>query len=572
MGNFIISKSMDKTIDSKDIKDRNKSMLEFNTRVLSMAENKEVPIMERMNYLKIVFSNLDEFISVRLADSKKELRKEFIQELEDMYQKMGKLYYEISSNLNHDFSESINEINPELDKELREDVLYYVFLDKDGKYNMYPLKSDIISLKKLLSLIYLLDPNYKNGFLVRLLSNKTFEYVFTGEDTNSHKNEINEATELKIDKIFLYLQTTCQSDYVIEEFIDYMHLGIDGVIKLPEDILNINNNINLLKRYNKNPRYYYDEFNPAYDDKINYYEYLSDSDFIIRTPYISYNHITDFIDQMCNHENITHLYITLYRTAKESIIIKSLIKAAELGKQVYIYIEPMARGNEEMNVALIKRLKKIKNIHVSSNYLEYKIHSKLFCAVDKYGNSYVHIGTGNYNEITSKIYTDFHFLSCKKEYGNIILKIFLYIFGKIKIRINSPYIFMAPYNLRDKLMELIEDEIRKGKDGRIYIKCNTLYDAQVIDKLIEASYHNVDIKLIVRNKVELNGYDKISIKSRVGRFLEHERIYIFGNKIFISSADILLRNIEKRVECLCEIKGYTKYYIFSTFNSLWDIL
>ena len=230
--------------------------------------------------------------------------------------------------------------------------------------------------------------------------------------------------------------------------------------------------------------------------------------------------------------------------------------------------------SENQNVILIEKLLKNK-IHVSCNYYNYKVHSKLFCAIDNSGIVYTHIGTGNYNENNAKIYTDLNLLTTNPTITSQALKIFMSILKKKIYFPNDSMIkrklFSSPINLREEIIKCIDTEIRKKNNGRIYIKCNSLCDLQVIDKLYKASLMGVNIKIISRTSISMLPINKnIQIRSKVGRFLEHDRIYIFGNDVYISSADLLLRNINKRVELLCQITDEEcKLKVFNIFNELW---
>lgn len=573
MSDFKISKSMDDTFRMAFLKDRNYSILEFNERVLLMAENDTIPVIERLNFIKIVYSNLDEFISVRLSRSNENFQEMFLLYIQFLYNKMDKIYNSIVKAFNIVVSSNILNIKKNINKEIVENKLYYVYLNKLGDFNMIPLETTVDELKQILDLLYPSDKDHQ-AFLVRMISDKTFNYVFSGEGEITVERDISNMSGIKENKIFLYIQTTCKSEFLIKKFLNYFHLDIYGIINVPFNILNIENNLKSIKNNYKNPDYYFNPYSTKYE-KIRYYSYLQNNNFLIRTPYESYNHILDFIDEMCLNKKIKIIFITLYRTAEDSQIIKSLIKASKSNKKVYVYIEPTARGNEELNLKMISALKDNENIHISCNYLGYKIHSKLFCAIDKKGIGFCHIGTGNYNEDTSKLYTDIHFLTSNQKYTKTIFEVFTCIFKKVEFEskmshsFNNTNIFMAPYNLRITIMKMIEKEIDKKDKGKIYLKCNSLCDSQIINKLTAAASVGVDVKLIIRTSISIAPHEDIEIKSLVGRFLEHDRIYIFGDNVFISSADLLLRNIDKRVECLCKIESKEiKEKIINIFESL----
>jgi polyphosphate kinase len=201
------------------------------------------------------------------------------------------------------------------------------------------------------------------------------------------------------------------------------------------------------------------------------------------------------------------------------------------------------------------------------------VHGKIFCAITKDGIIYSHIGTGNYNEDTAKIYTDFHLLTANPRITTEVFQIFKCLFErKMYIpRSKESTLYVSPGNFRDAIFHLIEDEMKKHSNGKIMLKCNSLCDGEVIDKLYSAAEAGVQIKIICRTGCSIMAHQNISIRSKVGRFLEHDREYIFGDRVFISSADLLLRNISKRVETLCEIKDIAlSKRIINNFDRIWN--
>jgi polyphosphate kinase 1 len=451
--------------------------------------------------------------------------------------------------------------------------IYYVYIDNDNKFNIVPLNisTDITEER-----IKILHPNIKikYSFLIRFISDKTFRYIYTEESTLEILDEIKNLIRIKEDSTFNIIQSTCNSKHILDRFFIEMNLELDGYAFIQENIMRIKDIIRNIKSDNKESNLYYSKFIPIYNN-INYKNELIKKDIVIRNPYESYEHVTDFINQMCLSEDIKTIFCTLYRTAKESVIVESLIKAKKSNKSIYVYVEPNARGDEKQNVFLIERLLKNK-IHVSCNYYTYKVHSKLFCAIDNSGIIYAHIGTGNYNENNARIYTDLNLLTTNPTITSQVVKMFMCILKK-KIffpddSIVKKKLFSSPINLREEIISRIDGEIRKGNNGRIYIKCNSLCDLQVIDRLYKASLVGVSIKIISRTAISMLPINKnIQIRSKVGRFLEHDRIYIFGNDLYISSADLLLRNINKRVEILCQITDENcKMKVYNIFNEVWN--
>lgn len=487
---FNILKKSDKLFELRNyFKDRDLSIIEFQMRLLDLAKYEDTPMMEKLNFLKIIISNLEEFISVRFQELNDA-------EVNAMIGTLESLYSEIA--------EVIRAINK-------------VFGYHDDVDEVYTI-----------------------------IKNQDIKFIYSGESDSSIENEMN---HVESDK-------TKKCDVALYYGSDEHNISADFVINVPKEILLINKNIDFYKESLtgcKNLNYPDDLIQYQ---KYDYYNELQERDMLFRVPYESYQMILDFIDQMCTNENITTVFISLYRTANDSKIIQSLIKARKLGKRVFVYIEPTARGNETRNIENIQLLRD-NDINIQSSFFNYKVHSKIFCAIDKNYRKFIHIGTGNYNEDTSKFYTDTHLLSSNQISTTNVLEIFISLFTKNQ-NINFDdnfYIYSSPLNFRKKFNELIETEISKGENGRIFIKCNNLCDCEIIDKLYVAAKAGVQIKIICRTGCSIHVVDNIEIRSKVGKYLEHDRIYMFGDHVFISSADLLLRNLSKRVETLCEIKN-----------------
>ena len=568
--NFDIIEKFNNIKEKYPYKKRELSILEFNLRILDLVEDKKIPVIERLKFIEIIFNNMDEFISIRLSECKKEDKIEYLAVIKYIYSMMNDAYENIIGSSDLTFSTDIN--SNVKSSYFIDGGIYYVYIDNNDNFNIVPL---VISSSVTEERIKVLNPNIeiKYSFLIRFISDKTFKYIYTGENTPDNLNEIKSLIKIKDDSIFNYIQSTCDSPYIMNEFFNQMAINLDGYIYISENIIRIKEIMNSIMSNNTDFNLYYPKYNSMYN-KLDYTKELINRDIMIYNPYESYSHITDFIEEMCTSKNIKTVFCTLYRTAKDSIIVDSLIKAKKSNKNVYVYVELTARGDEERNVNLIEKLLKY-NINVTCNYFNYKVHSKIFCAVDNSGIIYTHIGTGNYNENTAKVYTDLHLLTTNPSISAEILKIFMCI---LKKKIYFPEestlrkkLFASPINLREEIIRCIDRETKKKENGRIYIKCNSLSDLQVINKLYKAAKAGVDIKIIARSAISiLPIYKNIQIRSKIGRFLEHDRIYIFGNDVYISSADLMLRNINKRVEILCNITDENcKLKVFEIFNNIW---
>ena len=297
----------------------------------------------------------------------------------------------------------------------------------------------------------------------------------------------------------------------------------------------------------------------------NIIEQLKEKDFICHFPYDDFQCILDFLEEAANDNKVVAIKQTLYRVSKNSPIIEALIKASNKGKNVTVLLEVKARFDEENNIAWAKRLEKA-GVQVILSPLKLKTHAKLLLVVRKEKDSdeeihtYCHLGTGNYNEKTAITYEDIGVFTADKTIGEDVIQIFNFLASGKEI-VKSKDLLISPFNSRQNFHDLIDYEIKEvanGKTGLIRAKMNSLIDQDLIDKLYEASRAGVKINLIVRGICGIVPDENIRVKSIVGRFLEHSRIYYFhhgGDEItLIGSMDLMDRNFDRRVEALCPIK------------------
>ncbi len=306
----------------------------------------------------------------------------------------------------------------------------------------------------------------------------------------------------------------------------------------------------------------------ANDDGGNFFSLIAQKDFLVHHPYQSFTDTVErFITCAANDPKVLAIKMTLYRTTGDSHILKSLIKAAENGKQVSVLIELKARFDEQNNINLARKLEQA-GVHVVYGLVGLKTHTKVVLVIRRENEKirrYVHIGTGNYNAKTSKIYTDVGLFSCRPELGADLTDLFNYLTGYSQQRAYRK-LLVSPVNSRELFDRLIQQEIdnvRSGKSGRIVAKMNALVDPKTIANLYRAARSGVSIDLIIRGMCCLrpgvpNLSENIRIISIIGRFLEHSRIYYFHNggdeKIFIGSADWMTRNLDRRVEVITPIE------------------
>ena len=298
----------------------------------------------------------------------------------------------------------------------------------------------------------------------------------------------------------------------------------------------------------------------------NLLDQLLVKDFLMYTPYHSFSYLVSVLRQSAIDPSVRSIKITLYRLSKKSNVISSLINAAKNGKKVLVQIELQARFDEENNIKVSEQLKSA-GVNLIFGLKGLKVHSKI-CLIERYNDNkkkyFGFISTGNFNESTAKIYSDFTLFTSNQKILKEVYKVFNFLKSNNKIY-HYKHLIVSPHQTSKRIFDLIDGEIsnvKKGLNGGIILKLNSLTSYKFIDKLYEASNLGVKVKLLVRgicclipNKIGLS--ENIEVKSVVDKYLEHSRVYIFNNsgdpKVFISSADFMTRNIEKRVEVACPI-------------------
>ena len=639
---------------------RDLSWLEFNRRVLEEAINPDLPLLDKVKFVSIFFSNLDEFYMIRIAGIKEQIHakiidtsfdgltpREQLRKIESTLQPMLKqIYnywtYEIILGLREN-KVSICTLN-DLTKEERDSLNEY-FL-KEVYPVLTPLAFDpgrpfpyISNLSLSFALLVKKPTGEKNFARVKVPSNLPrllrIENIVKTKPKNGNGNSqikfiwIEDIIEANLHLLFPGLQVVeayrfritrdtdleIQEDEaddlleVIEENIKQRKFGsvvrlevetqmpefmIDTLIEnleiTREDLHIIEGSLGLsdvlslwdLQLPHLKEKSFHPVTQPVFEEDENLFTQIKKKDILLFHPYDSFNSVIDFIKNASLDPDVLAIKQTLYRIGDNSPIVKTLIEAAERKKQVAVLVELKARFDEENNIVWARELEKA-GVHVVYGLVGLKTHAKMTMVVRKEidgAKRYVHISTGNYNPITAKIYSDVALFTADEEICADVSEIFNFLTGYSEQK-SFRKLFVAPINKRQRFIELIEREIknvRSGSNGRLIFKMNSLVDPILISALYEASNKGVQIDLIVRGTCCLiprqpGLSENIRVTSIVGRFLEHNRIYYFFNngeeEIFCSSADLMQRNLDRRVEVTFpimdkELKSFVKNVILYT--------
>ena len=302
---------------------------------------------------------------------------------------------------------------------------------------------------------------------------------------------------------------------------------------------------------------------PPFAENKNLFKAIEKQDVLLYHPFESFDPVVRFIQEAANDPDTLSMRMTLYRVGKNSPIVKALIKASKAGKQVTVLLELKARFDEENNLHWARALEEA-GAHVIYGIKGLKVHAKVAQVTkrkDKKLQAYVHLGTGNYNPATSRIYTDISYFTCKQKFNRDVTKFFHFITG-FSTHSALKTLTLSPEHIKPKLISMIENETTYKENGHIVLKANSLVDPDIIQALYKASMAGVKVQLIIRGVCVLrpgikNVSENITVHSIIGKYLEHPRIYVFKhdeNECYISSADLMPRNLIRRIEILTPIQ------------------
>jgi len=624
---------------------RELSWLAFNDRVLAEACNTDYPLLERLRFLSISGSNLDEFMMIRVAglvgQVQRGIEKPSIdgltptQQLAEVRERLGALsgrQQEIFSDLRELLADAgihmaddrrigqeahewlrqhfLDEIMPVITPQALDPGHPFPFISNEGLGVLFTVGRQEIKANETEELVEMvLIPSALPRFLrvpgdeaiyigIENLITRFAEHLFPGfEMRGSGVFRVLRDSDIEIEEEAEDLVRTFRSaiqrrrrgqviQLELEEQFDPTaeallreRLATPGasVVKI-DGMLGMAGLSDIVKE--DRPDLKFDAYSPRYPERVREHDgdcfaAIREKDIVVHHPYESFDVVVDFIRQAAADPNVVAIKQALYRAGTQSEVIEALVEAAENGKSVTAVVELKARFDEEQNLYWANKLERA-GVQVIYGFVDWKTHAKVAMVVRREEDgfrTYCHFGTGNYHPITAKIYTDLSYFTADPRFGRDAAKLFNFVTGYVEPH-GTEMLGISPVDLREKLYERIDAEAeaaRQGKPSGIWAKLNQLTDAGMIDRLYAASEAGVEIQLVVRGICNLRPgvqglSENIRVKSIIGRFLEHSRIYAFANgvpipgkqtRVYISSADMMERNLDRRVEQLVPVENQT---------------